>query len=90
MFGHISNQCKTRPNQMNFKPMLNNVVCQVCNKTSHIAKYCRTKKSALVDKSNLDEKGKEKLEEIKEKHEMMWVRKDESRVDNGSAPESGA
>lgn len=90
MFGHISNQCGTRQNQMNFIHMQNNVVCRACNKTSHIAKYCKSKNNILTDKRKLDEKGKTKIEEIKDKHEKMWVKKDESKVDNGSAPESGA
>lgn len=75
---------------MNFKPMQRNVVCLACNKTSHIAKYCRSKNSALIDKNKSDEKGKVKVEEIRDKHEKMWVRKDESKAENGSAPEFGA
>lgn len=58
------------------------------HKTSHIAKYCRSKNSTLVYKNKLDEKGKAKVEEIIDKHENMWVRKEESKVDNGFAPES--
>lgn len=79
-----------RSNQMNFRPMQKNVVCRACNKTGHIAKYCRSKNSALVDKNNSDEKGKVKVEEIRDKHEKMWVRKDESKVENGFGPESSA
>lgn len=82
MFGHISNQCGMRPNQMSFKPM-QNVACHACNKIGHIAKYCRRKKSALVEKNKSDEKGKEKVEKLKDKHEKMWARKDESKEDNG-------
>lgn len=68
---------------------MQNVVCCACNKTDHIAKYCRSKNSAPVNKTKLDEKGKKKVEEITEKHEKMWVRKDESIENKGSAPEFG-
>lgn len=88
MFGHISNQCRMRPNPMNSRP-IKNVVCHACNKTDHIAKYYRRKNNALVNKDKSNDKGKAKVEEIIDKHEKMWVRKDESKVDNGSAPESG-
>lgn len=45
---------------MNFRPMQNVVY--------HIAKYYRSKNSALVDKNKSDEKGKAKVEEIRDKH----------------------
>lgn len=90
MFGNISNQCRMRPNQMSFKPMLNNDVFHACNKTGHIIKYCKSKNSAPADKRKLDEKGKVKVEEMRDKHEKMWVRKDESKAENGSALESNA
>lgn len=39
MIGHVANQCRSRRNQMNFRPMQGNVVWYACNKSSHIAKY---------------------------------------------------
>lgn len=41
-------------------------------------------KNALVDKNRLDEKGKAKVEEVREKHKKMWVKKEDSNVQNGS------
>lgn len=75
---------------MNFRPMKNNVVYWACNKTDHIGKYCKSKNNASVDKDKSNEKGKAEIEEIKEKHEKMWVRKDDSIGDNRSAHEFDA
>lgn len=86
-FGHISNQCRTMPYQMNFRPMENNVVCRACNKTNHIAKYCRSKNSAPVDKNKSNAKGKAKVDEIRDQHKKMWIKKDESKADGGSVLE---
>lgn len=67
---------------MNFIPMQNN-----SNKISHIAKYCRSKNSAPIDKNKSDEKRKEKFYVIIDQHKKMWVKKDEP---SGSVLESGA
>lgn len=92
-FGHISNQCLSKGNQGNFGPnQRKNFVCYACNKTGHVAKYCRSKnvnKNALANKNKEDNKGKEKVEEIKEKHKKVWVKKKDSNAENGSTPNSG-
>lgn len=46
-------------------------------------------KSAQVDKNKIDDKGKSNVEEIKDKNEKIWVRKDESKAASGSIPKSG-
>lgn len=88
MFGHISNQSRMRPNQMSFSPMHRNVVCHTCNKLGHIARQCR-RRNPPVNKNILDEKGKEKVDEIKDQHKKMWVKKEDQNVQNGSTLESG-
>lgn len=56
---------------MNFGPMQGNVVFYASNKSSHIAKYFRSRnvnRRGLKDKKKnvrLDEKEKEKVEEIR-------------------------
>lgn len=74
---------------MNFIPMKNNIVCRACNTISHIAKFYRRKISALVDKNKLDEKGKMRFDEIRDQHKKMWVKKEDSNVQNDSTPDSG-
>lgn len=46
---------------MNLRAIKKNVVCRAYNKTSHIVKYCRSKKNAPVNKDKSDEKGKAKV-----------------------------
>lgn len=77
MFGHVANQCKSRKNLMNFRPRQGNVVCYACNKSGRIAKYCESRnvnRRGLEDKNNnvkLDDKGKEKFEEIRDRMKKM-------------------
>lgn len=40
-----------------------------------------------MNKSNQDEKGKAKVDEIKDPHKKMWVKKKYSNAQNGSTPE---
>lgn len=95
ILGHVSNQCKSRRNQMNFMPRQGNVVFYACNKSGHIAKYCRRRnvnRSGPEDKNKNvkeDEKGKEKVEEIRDQIKKKWV-KSNSKVGNGFAPDSSA
>lgn len=78
---------------MNFRPMQGNIVCYACNKSGHIAKYCRRRnvnRRGLKDKNKnvkLNEKGKLKVEEIRDQMNKTWVKKNDDNVVNGSAPD---
>lgn len=69
-FGHIDNQYRSRENQGNLRPnQRNNIVFYACNKSDQIAKFCRSKninKNASVDNNKSNDKGKVKVEEIRE------------------------
>lgn len=78
---------------MNFRPMQKSVVCYVCNKFGHVAKFCRSKNmsnNGLVNKNQSDEKGKENVDEIKDQHKKMWVKKEDPNVVNVSTLDFGA
>lgn len=81
---------------MNFRPMQGNIVYYACKKFSHIAKYCRSRnvnRRGLKDKKKNvkpDEKGKEKVQEIKYQMKKTWVKKSNDYARSGSAPNSGA
>lgn len=80
---------------MNFRPMQGNVVCCACNKSGHIAKYCKSRnvnRRGLVDKNKnvkADEKGKPKFEEVREQMKKTWVNKSDNDVGSGSTPNFG-
>lgn len=46
-------------------------------------------KNASENKNKVYDKGKAKVEEIKEKHKKMRVKKDDSNAINGSTPDFG-
>lgn len=56
-----------------------NVVCHACNKPGHIARYCKSK-NAHVDNNKSNEKGKAKVEEIRDQYKKMRVKKEDSNV----------
>lgn len=80
---------------MNFIPMQGNVVFYACNKFGHIAKYCRRRnmnKRGLENKNKNEkpnDKGKEKVEEIKDQMKKTWVKKTDLEAGSGSATDSG-
>jgi len=74
--------------------MQRNVVCQICNRSSHNAKVCRSKnqdKRGLVYNQNQD-KGKQKMnvDEVKNEMSKIWVKKSTKNVEVGSVPDSSA
>lgn len=46
-------------------------------------------KNASIDRNKLDDKGKVKVEEIREQHKKKWVKKGDSNVVNESTLNSG-
>lgn len=79
---------------MNFNPMQGNVVFFACNKSNYIAEYCRSihvNRKGLKDKIKnvkVDEKGKVKVDEIKDPIKKRWVKKSDSKVGSGSPLDS--
>lgn len=82
-FGYFSNHYRSRNDTRYVKEIeKNNVTCYACKKIGHIAKYCRRKNQMLSnDKDN--EKGKNKVDEIKDNTKSQ-VRKFEEPSGDGS------
>lgn len=95
IFQHVANQCRSRRNKINFRPKQENVVCYACNKSDHIAKYCRSinvNRRGPEDKNKnvkVDEKGKLKVDEIKDQMKKICVKKSGDNAVNGSTLDSG-
>lgn len=73
-----------------------NVVCYNCNKSGHIAIFCRSKnvnrKGPTNKKINVqtNDKGKVKVDEIKNQMKKTWVKMSDTNIGNWSTPKFGA
>lgn len=84
-FGHLSNQCRTQTGQGYGKAIQrNNVTCYACNNIGHIARFCGSKNVLTNDRGSND-KGKEKVNEIKQEFSKQWVEKRDQRNDESSS-----
>lgn len=67
-FGYMANQYRSN-NFNGFSKVIqkNNVTCYACNEIGHIDKLCRSR-NPLVSNGGSNEKGKEKVNEIRHDH----------------------